>query len=72
MLLGYRGAPRLAVERLEETLLRLARLADDVPELLWLRLSPVLLATDGLAVLGAQARVGPATARAPVGPRRLR
>lgn len=72
MLFGYQGVAPVDVVALEDTLLRLARLADDVPELLLLRLSPILVSTRGLAVLGARARVGPATARAPAGPRRLR
>ncbi|MGH3097750.1 MAG: GNAT family N-acetyltransferase [Streptosporangiales bacterium] len=71
LLAGHRGAEPVDTGALEDLLLRVARLADDVPELLELRLAPVLAAPTGLAVAAASARVGPATARVAPGPRRL-
>jgi len=52
-------------------LLRVSRLAEDLPEVLGLQLNPVLVARHGLAVLSATVTVGPPTARVEPGPRRL-
>jgi acyl-CoA synthetase (NDP forming)/GNAT superfamily N-acetyltransferase len=70
-----RAAPLLAgadQRALRDLVLRVARLADDLPQVLALELNPVYAAERGLAVAGARIRVGPPTARTPVGPRRLR
>jgi acyl-CoA synthetase (NDP forming) len=76
---GYRGAEPVDVPALEELLLRIARLADDLPEVLGLSLEPVIVGPANpwhggrsLVVAGATVRVGPATARIDPGPRRLR
>ena len=50
-----------------DVLLRLGRLADDVPELRRARLNPVLVSTDGVWVLHAEVHVAPVD-RAPVAP----
>jgi acyl-CoA synthetase (NDP forming)/GNAT superfamily N-acetyltransferase len=71
LLSGYRGAEPVDTTALEDLLLRLARLAEDRPEVLELELNPVLVGPAGLAVLAADIRVGPPTARADLGPRRL-
>ncbi len=68
---GYRGAAPVDVAALEDLVLRLGRLAEDLPEVLRLDLEPVIVGERGLTVAGAHVRVGPATARAPAGPRRL-
>ncbi|MGI8691863.1 MAG: GNAT family N-acetyltransferase [Geodermatophilaceae bacterium] len=68
---GYRGADRVDVDALEQLILRVARLADDLPEVLGLELEPVILGTKGLTVAGADVTVGPPSARADAGPRRL-
>lgn len=68
---GYRGAEPVDVAALEDLVLRVARLADDLPEILGLDLEPVIVAAEGLSVAGASARVGPPTARVAPGPRRL-
>ncbi|CAN5285524.1 bifunctional GNAT family N-acetyltransferase/acetate--CoA ligase family protein [soil metagenome] len=68
---GYRGAEPVDVRALEELVLRVARLADDLPEVLGLDLEPVIVAEHGLSVAGARARVGQPTARVAPGPRRL-
>ncbi len=75
--LGTGPGPRVAA--LENLLLRVARLADDLPEVLQLTLEPVLVGPPepwhggrSLVVAGATARIGPPTARVDPGPRRMR
>lgn len=72
LLSGYRGSQRVNTDAVEELLVRVSRLADEVPQVLRLELNPVLVAPDGLAVLGATVHIGPPTARVDPGPRRLR
>jgi acyl-CoA synthetase (NDP forming) len=72
LLSGYRGAEPVDLGAAEDLVVRVGRLAEELPEVLSLTLDPVLVAGCGLTVLAATARIGPATARADVGPRRLR
>ena len=79
LLNGYRGSEPADVAALENLLLRVARLADDLPEVLQLTLEPVIVGPPNpwhggrsLVVAGAGARVGPPTARVDPGPRRMR
>jgi len=79
MLDGYRGAEPADVAALEELLLRVGRLADDLPEVLGLTLDPVLVGPPhpwhggrSLVVAGGTVRVGRPTARVEPGPRRMR
>ena len=72
LLSGYGGAPPVDADALQDLVLRVARLADDLPEVLAAELSPVLAGAGGVSVLAARVRVGPPTSRVPVGPRRLR
>ncbi|MGR7026539.1 bifunctional acetate--CoA ligase family protein/GNAT family N-acetyltransferase [Geodermatophilus sp. URMC 62] len=76
---GWRGSEPVDVAALEDLLLRVARLADDLPEVLGLTLSPVIVgpATPwhggrSLVVAGGTVRIGPPTARVEPGPRRMR
>ncbi|MGY1606267.1 bifunctional acetate--CoA ligase family protein/GNAT family N-acetyltransferase [Geodermatophilus sp. SYSU D00700] len=76
---GWRGAERVDVAALEDLLLRVARLADDLPEVLGLTLSPVIVGPEkpwhggrSLVVAGGTVRVGLPTARVEPGPRRMR
>jgi acyl-CoA synthetase (NDP forming)/GNAT superfamily N-acetyltransferase len=76
---GYRGSEPADVAALEELLLRVARLADDLPEVLGLSLEPVIVGPAkpwhggrSLVVAGGSATVGPPTARVDPGPRRMR
>jgi acyl-CoA synthetase (NDP forming) len=76
---GYRGAEQADVEALEDLLLRVARLADDLPEVLRLTLQPVIVGPRepwhggrSLVVAGGTALVGAPTARIDPGPRRMR
>ena len=76
---GYRGSEPVDVAALEELLLRVARLAEDLPEVLRLRLEPVIVGPPNpwhggrsLVVAGGTGHVGPPTARVDPGPRRMR
>jgi acyl-CoA synthetase (NDP forming)/GNAT superfamily N-acetyltransferase len=71
LLVGYRGSEPVDTAALQDLLLRVSRLAEDLPEVLGLELNPVLVARHGLAVLSATATVGPPTSRVDPGPRRL-
>jgi acyl-CoA synthetase (NDP forming)/RimJ/RimL family protein N-acetyltransferase len=72
LLFGYRGGRLVDMAALEELLLRIGRLADDLPEVAELELNPVIAAPDGVSVLGAAVRVAVPSARLDVGPRRMR
>jgi acyl-CoA synthetase (NDP forming)/GNAT superfamily N-acetyltransferase len=72
LLSGYRGAEPVDTAALTDLLLRVSRLAEDLPEVLRLEFNPVLVARTGLDILSARITVGPPTARADPGPRRLR
>jgi acyl-CoA synthetase (NDP forming) len=79
LLNGWRGSEPVDTAALEDLLLRVARLADDLPEVLRLTLEPVIVGPANpwhggrsLVVAGGTARVGPPTARVDPGPRRMR
>jgi acyl-CoA synthetase (NDP forming)/GNAT superfamily N-acetyltransferase len=57
-LFGHHGAAPVDVPALEDLLGRVSVLADEVPEVASLELNPVVVATDGLAVLSAAVRLG--------------
>jgi hypothetical protein len=59
------------VPALEDVAGRVACLADDLPEVAALELQPVLVASDGAAVLDAGIRLSPATGRHDVARREL-
>ncbi|MFB9893269.1 bifunctional acetate--CoA ligase family protein/GNAT family N-acetyltransferase [Planobispora takensis] len=72
LLFGEYGYPPVAVEALEDLLVRVGRLADDLPEVAGLDLDPVLVGESGVIVLGAHAVLrSPAGPRPDGGPRRL-
>jgi acyl-CoA synthetase (NDP forming) len=72
LLFGYRGSEAVDIPGLEQLLLRVARLADDLPEVAELELNPVIVARSETSVLDATARIAPPPTRLDVGPRRLR
>ena len=72
LLFGYRGTEPVDVAALEQLLLRVGRLADDLPEVAELELNPVIVAPSGTSVLRATARIAVPTARLDAGPRRMR
>lgn len=71
MLNGIGGTEPVDHAAIEDLLLRVGQLADDVPELGDLRLEPVVVAEDGLAVLGARAVLRRPRARSDAEARRL-
>jgi acyl-CoA synthetase (NDP forming)/GNAT superfamily N-acetyltransferase len=60
LLTGYRGKPGADVPALEDLLLRVGRLAEDLPEVAELDLNPVLALPHGTAVVDAKLRLAPA------------
>jgi len=57
LLLGRSGTPVAGLAALEDLLLRVSRLADDLPQIAELELSPVVARPDGIGVIGARVRV---------------
>jgi acyl-CoA synthetase (NDP forming) len=72
LLFGYRGAPALDVGALEALLLRVARLATDVPEITEMDLNPVIVHEDGVSIVDVRARCQPVPAAYPSDLRRMR
>jgi acyl-CoA synthetase (NDP forming) len=60
---GFRGAPPVDADALEDMLLRLSALADDLPELAELDLNPVMARPDGIVIADSRARVAAAPER---------
>ncbi|WP_432509015.1 bifunctional acetate--CoA ligase family protein/GNAT family N-acetyltransferase [Kineococcus auxinigenes] len=63
-LFGHRGTPVMDVDALEDVVARVAVLADALPEVAEMRLSPVLVAERGARVLGAEVVLAPPQGRA--------
>jgi len=59
LLLGHRGSPATDLKALRELLLRVSRLADDLPEVTDLDLNPVIARPDGVFVVDARIKVTP-------------
>lgn len=57
LLTGYRGAPPIDTGALEDLLLRVARLAEDLPEIAELDLNPVLAFPHGVLAVDAKLRL---------------
>jgi acetyl coenzyme A synthetase (ADP forming)-like protein len=72
LLFGYRGRPAVDVAALEDVLLRVGRLAEDVPEVAEMDLNPVIVSESGAVAVDVKVRVAPATATLPPDLRRLR
>ncbi|MCP2331768.1 GNAT family N-acetyltransferase [Actinoalloteichus caeruleus] len=72
LLTGYGGGEPARLDALEDLVLRVAALAEDVPELRELRLEPVLASSAGAFVTSATLTIGPPPTRTDTGPRRLR
>ncbi|MEV4020092.1 GNAT family N-acetyltransferase [Nonomuraea angiospora] len=72
LLFGEYGYPPVAVDALEDLLVRVGRLAHDLPEVARLDLDQVLVGESGVILLGARATLRtPAGPRLDGGPRRL-
>ncbi|GAA4542770.1 GNAT family N-acetyltransferase [Pseudonocardia xishanensis] len=72
LLTGYRGSEPVRLEALEDLALRVAVMADELPEVRSLALDPVLAGVEGASVTGARVVLGPPPSRDDQGPRRLR
>jgi len=60
LLLGHRGTPAADLAALRDILLRVSRLADDLPHVAELDLNPVIARPDGAHVVDARVRLLPA------------
>jgi acetyl coenzyme A synthetase (ADP forming)-like protein len=71
LLLGYRGAPPADLRALEDLVVRVGRLADELPEVAEMDLNPVIVSPSGVVAVDVKVRLQPA---APTEPylRRLR
>jgi acetyltransferase len=63
LLQGYRGQPAAAIDVVAETLIRVAQLAVDHPEIRELDINPLLAGTTGLMAVDARLRVASAEPR---------
>jgi acyl-CoA synthetase (NDP forming)/GNAT superfamily N-acetyltransferase len=57
LLTGYRGSPAVDTPAIEDLLLRLGRLAEDLPEVAELDLNPVIATPTGVAVVDVKIRI---------------
>jgi acyl-CoA synthetase (NDP forming) len=65
LLRGYRGGPSADLGALRDLLLRVSRLADDLPEVTELDLNPVIARADGVFVVDARIKARPYQAQDP-------
>jgi acyl-CoA synthetase (NDP forming)/GNAT superfamily N-acetyltransferase len=65
LLFGHRGTPPADVAALADLLLRVSRLADDIPEMAELDLNPVIARADGVCPVRARIRLVPAEPQDP-------
>jgi hypothetical protein len=72
LLFGYRGTPRVVVDALEDLLLRVGRLADELPEVAELDCNPVIVSPDAIAVVDVKLRLVPSPPSPLPGVRRMR
>jgi acyl-CoA synthetase (NDP forming) len=57
LLLGFRGQPAADLGALRDTLLRISRLADDLPQVAELDLNPVIARPEGVVAVDVRIRV---------------
>jgi acyl-CoA synthetase (NDP forming)/RimJ/RimL family protein N-acetyltransferase len=72
LLTGYRGSEPADLGELADLVLRVAALAEDVPQVRWLALEPILAGPGGARAVGARVKVGVPPSQQDNGPRRLR
>jgi acyl-CoA synthetase (NDP forming) len=72
LLFGYRGRPAVAVDALEDLILRVGVFADGIPEVTEMDLNPVIVSPAGVLALDVKIHVAPAAARPAPGLRRMR
>jgi len=66
LLTGYRGAPAADIDSLTDILCRVARLAEDLPEIVEMDLNPVVAGEDGCVVLDAKIALSAPSAPEPM------
>ncbi len=59
LLFGYRGAAAIDVEALEQTILRIGRLAESIPEIAELDCNPVIASVQGCLAVDVKVRLAP-------------
>ena len=72
LLFGYRGAPAVDVAGLEDLLVRVGRLAEDIPEIAEMDLNPVIVSPSGVVAVDAKLRLAALTGDDDPTVRRLR
>jgi acetyl coenzyme A synthetase (ADP forming)-like protein len=72
LLFGHRGAPLCDVRAVEDVLLRVARLADEVPQLSEMDLNPLIASPSGAVAVDVRIRLAPWRQHAETQVRRLR
>jgi acyl-CoA synthetase (NDP forming) len=72
LLFGYRGRPPVDVAALEALLLRVGRLADELPEITEMDLNPVVVSENGALAVDIKVRCAPAAGATPRDLRRMR
>lgn len=72
LLTGYRGSEPVDLDALADLVIRVAALAEDVPEVRWLALEPILATATSVEIIGARVKVGPPPSAQDAGPRQLR
>src|SRR5690606_13690283 len=71
MLTGYRGSPPVDTDAITDLVLRLGRLADELPEVAELDLNPIVASASGVAVVAARLRLAEVGAEPDAGLRGL-
>lgn len=71
LLVGFRGAPRVDVEKARDLIVRLAALAEDHPALAEIECNPVTVTPEGAFVVDHRARIAVPSPPLPVGAKRL-
>jgi acetate---CoA ligase (ADP-forming) len=69
LLTGYRGAPVADVAALEDLIVRVGKLADDLPQAAEMDCNPVVVLERGVVVVDARVRVAPVAPALPLGAR---
>jgi acyl-CoA synthetase (NDP forming) len=72
LLFGYRGSPALDAGSLEQLIVRVARLALEVPEITEMDLNPILVHEKGVVAVDAKVRCAPPARWMPAELRRMR
>jgi acyl-CoA synthetase (NDP forming) len=63
LLFGYRNMPAVDVDALEEVLMRIGRLAEEIPEVAELDCNPLVVSSSGALVLDVKLRLAPHESR---------